>query len=142
MCPPWIEGAHAGAPLQEEAFLTSMSATWYYAPIMASETHPTEFSSRSQAPAWERIFFAEAPASAMWVMSPSTIETIDRPSWKTASIARKASAHGPAPFLSEKRRAAACGSRGFACYLLFTAHWSLFTLFPPDPPLKITSPPP
>src|SRR3989339_1877294 len=29
MCPPWIEGAHAGAPLQEAAFLTSMSATWY-----------------------------------------------------------------------------------------------------------------
>jgi len=29
MCPPWIEGAHAGAPLQEETFLTFMSATWY-----------------------------------------------------------------------------------------------------------------
>jgi len=29
MCPPWIEGAHMGAPLQEGALLTSMSATWY-----------------------------------------------------------------------------------------------------------------
>jgi hypothetical protein len=33
MCPPWIEGAHAGAP-QEDAFLTSMSATWYQAVSM------------------------------------------------------------------------------------------------------------
>jgi hypothetical protein len=29
MCPPWIEGAHAGAPLQNKFFLTSMNATWY-----------------------------------------------------------------------------------------------------------------
>jgi hypothetical protein len=35
MCPPWIEGAHAGA-LQEEAFLTSMSATWYYKNFLKS----------------------------------------------------------------------------------------------------------
>ena len=29
MCPPWVEGAHAGAPLQVMDILTSMSATWY-----------------------------------------------------------------------------------------------------------------
>jgi integrase len=29
MCPPWVEGAHAGAPLQVKDLLTSMSATWY-----------------------------------------------------------------------------------------------------------------
>jgi hypothetical protein len=37
-------------PYSIEAFLTSMSATWSYAPRMARETRPTEFSALENRP--------------------------------------------------------------------------------------------
>ncbi len=55
MCPPWVEGAHAGAPLQVMDILTYMSATWY-------KTRPAAFSAlENYAPDLKTLLREEPP---------------------------------------------------------------------------------
>ncbi len=60
MCPPWIEGAHAGAPLQEDAFLTSLRATGY--PTSAAQASRPNY----QACAPDAVSYPASPDSSDW----------------------------------------------------------------------------
>ena len=67
MCPPWIKGAHAGAPLQKPAFLTSMSATWYQS-LWVTTAHHVK---RRAVPAL-LIYFSFFPAKIRYSTATAT----------------------------------------------------------------------